>query len=74
MTINQLIKKLQKIQDEHGKRIRICINTNKTKNYNSDYSHHGLNVVEVEWINWSIDDNVYLKNGTERQRKIVSVQ
>lgn len=74
MTINQLIKKLQKIQDKHGKRVTVCINTSETKNYSADFSHHDLNVVEVDVIRWSKDDNYELADGSERMKKIVSVQ
>lgn len=31
MTINQLIKKLEKLRDEHGKTIRVCADTDSLR-------------------------------------------
>lgn len=74
MTINQLIKKLQKIETKYGKRIKVCVNRADIANYHSDFSHHLLNVVEVECITWSKDDSTELANGQERLKTIVSVK
>lgn len=74
MTINQLIKKLEKIRDEHGKRLPVVINTQAIKNWNSDdYTHFDINDITVERILWAIDDNFILKDGSERTKLVCTI-
>ncbi|MCP3684564.1 MAG: hypothetical protein GY861_18005 [bacterium] len=74
MTINQLIKKLEKIRDKHGKRMPVVINTQAIKNWNcDDYTHFNINDIAVEYILWAIDDNVILKDGSERYKKVCTI-
>ena len=74
MTINQLIKKLEKIRDKHGKRMPVVINTQAIKNWNYDeYTHFGINDIAVEHILWAKDDNVFLADGSERYKKVCTI-
>ena len=70
MNINQLIKKLQKLSKEVGPRTEVVINT---KAINSEYSHPSFEEIDIEMIDWFIDDNSELKSGVTRQRKVVSL-
>ncbi len=75
MTINQLIKKLEKIRDKHGKRIQVCADINQLGEcHNPDFSHITIGDASVETITWAVGDNRYLENGEERLRKIVTLE
>lgn len=74
MTVNQLIKKLEKIRDKHGKRLPIVINKEAINNWNSqDYTYADVNGVVVERILWAIDDCVTLKDGSERTKLVCTL-
>jgi len=73
MTINQLIKKLEKIQKTHGKRIKVVVDIEGVENTNDDYSHVNIETVDVETITWSVDDNAFLQNGEERLKTVVTL-
>lgn len=75
MTIARLIKKLEAIAKKHGPRTPICIDLKELKDVcerHEKYSHWEANCLDVECINWYIDDNCELADGSERQR-IVAV-
>jgi len=73
MTINQLIKKLEKIREKHGKRIPVVVDRVGVDNANDDYSHVDVNTVDVESITWSVNDNIELQNGQERLKTVVTL-
>lgn len=75
MTINQLIKKLEKIRDEHGKRLPVCVDIVGVTNSRPDeiYSHIQVNTADVEIINWAKDDSFVREDGAERLRKVVTL-
>lgn len=76
MTVNQLIKKLEKIRDRHGKRVHVCIDMGEAKVNSSiytDYSHWSAGDVSVDYIRWEKEGSCELADGSERLRKIVSI-
>lgn len=76
MTVNQLIKKLEKIRDKHGKRVHVCIDVAECKVNRSifeDHSHWSASDVKVESIRWAVDDSYYLADGSERVRIVAAI-
>lgn len=72
MTINQLIKALEKIQTKHGKRIRVVVDRLGVENsMPGEYSHCEVNTVDTDTIIWAINDSFELADGSERTRKVV---
>jgi hypothetical protein len=74
MTVNQLIKKLQKIQDKYGKRTHVCLNIDKLKQYDNDYSHRDIKNVSVESLLWEVEDSYFRTDGSERYKTIVNIE
>lgn len=73
MTVSKLIKELEKIKDKHGPRTQVVVCKEGMKNLdNPDWSHIGLESIQIDSINWYIDDSCELKDGSERSR-IVAV-
>ncbi len=74
MTLGKLIKNLQILEKKHGKRAHVCFNVEAiNNNHNPDYSHSNLENIEVEVIVWAKDDNIFLANGQERTRLVVTL-
>lgn len=74
MTINQLIKKLQKIEKEYGKRTVVVVCIEAIKNCTPDHLSHGnINEVQVETIVWEKDDCKYLADGSERMKTVAVI-
>jgi hypothetical protein len=76
MTVNKLIKLLEKIQHEAGKRATVVIDLGEfkvNKGLIDSYSHYGVADVKHEVILWGIDDSFTLANGEERTKTVVSL-
>jgi len=75
VTVNQLIKKLEKIRDHHGKRLPVVVDMVGANNTRPDaiYSHVSVNNVDVEMIGWAVDDSFIREDGSERIRKVVTL-
>jgi hypothetical protein len=74
MTINQLIKQLVKLRDEHGKTIRICADTNSLRrSCNDTWSVIDVSEAEFEVIELVDGDGFkeYRKDGTERMQRCI---
>lgn len=72
MTVKELIKKLEKFVPESGKSPEVCIEWRSFEN--DDYSHSSIESVDSKVINWSVEDSVYLADGSERQRLVVELR
>jgi len=70
MTVTQLIKKLQKIQ-ETNPRALVVVDSESVEN--PDYSHGVVNSVSHDRINWTDGDGwtITNKDGSEHQRFVV---
>ena len=76
MTINQLIKKLEKIRDKHGKRLTVmCAHETMRDFHNRTFSHGHIMDVKIELLNQADGDGhtEYNKDGSERIRAIVEL-
>lgn len=74
MTINQLIKKLEKIQAKHGKRVTVVANLEAMRNSTpDDFTHCTFKHVEFEMLPWAVEDSFELADGSERIRRVVSI-
>lgn len=75
MTVNQLIKKLERIRDQYGKRLPVCVDMVGAENSRPDdmYSHISVNTVDVEAIPWAKDDSFERADGSERIRMVVTL-
>lgn len=71
MTLTQFIKKLEKIKKQEGGRITVVVDWKSVRN--DDYSHSTIDDFKVELINWSINDSYELADGSERQRKVLTL-
>ena len=75
MTVNKLIKELQRLSKDHG-RSTVVIDFGELKANSTltrDYSHYAISVVKPDTILWEKDDSFTLADGSERQKKIVSL-
>lgn len=72
MTVNQLIKKLEKVREKHGKRAAVVIDWKTFQN--DDYSHTNVKDIEVEVIPWAKDDSFERADGTERLGTVVTLK
>ena len=76
MTINALIKKLENIQVKHGKRATVVIDLTELKQNKSiieEYSHWAISNVKHDRILWEKDDSIFLADGSERTKAVVSL-
>lgn len=69
MTINQLIKRLEKLRDEHGKTIQVCADVGRlTKSVNDAWSVIDINEAEIDTIEVVDDDGFAIFNRDNAQR------
>ena len=76
MTVNRLIKELEKIQEKYGKRATVVIDMAELKcnqTIMEEYSHWSISGAKYERILWSKDDSFVLADGSERTRAVVSL-
>lgn len=74
MTLNKFIKDLQKLQAKGYGKAHVCIKTQEVQEKrNDDFSHENVNQIDVNVIVYSIDDNPFLADGTERLRTVVEL-
>lgn len=74
MTVNQLIKKLEKVREIYGKTVPVVVNKRGLENSTpDDYSYGNVDSVEVETINWYKDDSCVLADGSERMKTVVTL-
>lgn len=74
MTINQLIKKLEKIQKKYGKRLPVVIDMEgATNSQNPECSHMNVTTVDVEFLNWLKNDSFLTESGLERMKLVVTL-
>ena len=68
MTINQLIKKLEKIREKYGKTLPVVVYKEGVKNKytNEDYSHVNVEAVDVESKTGAIGGVQYQRLLTDR--------
>ena len=75
MTLNALIKKLQKLEKLAGSRAHVVLDLEAAKEMSvmlPEYSHLCLIDVDYEVIPWrSVDGEIYNKNGSEKVRRVV---
>lgn len=73
MTINKLIKELQKLEKLHGPRAYVTIDKKGNRNLDlgDNYSHVSLQNVSSQSINWNIEGSSVLANGEERTRTVI---
>lgn len=69
MTLNQLIKKLQKIKAKTSGRQPVVVDVEEIRS--ADYSHPNINDVSEERISWAVDDSFVLEDGSERYKTVV---
>lgn len=72
MTINQLIKKLEKIRDKHGKRLPVMADWDSF--ISDNYARLEVKSVGTEWISWYVEGSCELKDGSTRERFTVCLQ
>lgn len=71
MTINQLIKKLQRLEKTVGKRMQVTVDVENVKRRADDMSHWQIDDIHWTTITWYKDDSCVLADGTERIKSVV---
>lgn len=66
MTVNSLIKKLQKIEKKYGKRIKVTVDIEHFRLMDGDFSHWAASDIGVQDIRWSKEDSYLRADGSER--------
>lgn len=74
MTLQKMINELEKLKKKVGPRAKVVVNMRSMKNYNVNYySHCEVPSIDVETIDWAIDDDFELQDGSIRTKTVVSI-
>ena len=75
MTLDALIKKLQKIRETSGPRAYVCVDLAEFRMVSDNCSHWKIHDVEAETIPYrGHDGEIFNSNGDERYRHVVSIK